>query len=63
MFFFYAQKQEGEREMAETAIVFGVFSVICGLVSKVDKHCKREDIIMKKVFNFCFIITSIFALL
>ena len=49
--------------MAETAIVFGVFSVICGLVSKVDKHCKREDIIMKKVFNFCFIITSIFALL
>lgn len=63
MFFFYAQKQEGERESAETAIVFGVFSVICGLVSKVDKHCKREDIIMKKVFNFCFIITSIFALL
>ena len=54
--------QKGEREMAETAIVFGVFSLICGLVSKVDKHCKKENIFMKKVFKFCFIITGIFAL-
>lgn len=57
------KEQEGEREMAETAIVFGVFSLMCGLVSKIDKHCKRENIFMKKVFNFCFIITSIFALI